>query len=141
MGLMGDSWIKDMVGYGLTIVGSYARGVFTGMLLMISRNQLARGGAISPQPVRPFKMSNHHKTQEMQSMTDMAGKRRGAIQEGPDIHIHSGSTNKTLTSRPGSGCQTRRATPSTISPTQKATPFMPVFLLRPISYFTLISLD
>lgn len=94
---------------------------------MISRNQLAQGGAISPQPVRPFKMSNHHKTQEMQSTTDVAGKRRGAIQEGPDIHIHSVSTNKTLTSRPGSSCQTRRATPPTISPDAESYPFYASF--------------
>lgn len=41
---------------------------------------------------------------------------RGGVQEGPDARIHSASTNKTSTSTPGSGCQTRRAPSSTLCP-------------------------
>ena len=55
MGSAAESWIKDVVGYGLEIVGLDTQGVFTGTMFIISKNQLALGGAVSPQPARPFK--------------------------------------------------------------------------------------
>ena len=53
MGSAAESWIKDVVGYGLEIVALDTQGVFTGTMFIISKNQLALGGAVSPQPARP----------------------------------------------------------------------------------------
>lgn len=49
MGSMGESWIKEVVGYGLNIVDLDTQGVFIGSVFIISRNQLALRGPFSPQ--------------------------------------------------------------------------------------------